>query len=143
MICYEIWLNEKKLFLVGHKDALALEATVSFHRENLEQFLNVVSVVWREGMEAKDCFWEAPRLGVGDQVRVKLVDSEAPSEPNYELPYGMRTPPPWGSEDARCSFCGAPKNDRKLLFEGPSVKICDACVAFYHRMVSKENASET
>lgn len=142
MLCYEIWLNGKLLHMIGHEDALALIADVTFHRKEKEQFLNLTAVVWQEGQEAKDCYWLAPRLTTGDEVRIRLVEAESPELPDDEIPYGVRKPPPWGSTDNHCSFCGAASSERKMLFDGYSVKICDACVEFNHRILTNEQSAK-
>src|SRR5512146_2135307 len=119
MLCFEIWVNGEKLLVAGHEDALTLCADVSFHRNNAEQFLGVNSIAWREGQRPKDFNWEAPNLGLGDEVRIKLVESDSPTPPQIEQPFGVRLPPPWGSNDAACSFCGGTAEERRILFEGP------------------------
>ena len=141
MLCYEIWLNGERLFVAGHKDAITLEARVLFHRKHTEQFLGVSSIVGLEGQRPKDFEWDTPLLGIGDEVRIKLVESDSPIPPQHELPFGVRLPPPWGDNDAGCSFCGGSAAERKMLFDGPSVRICDACIEFRHEIIANASSS--
>ena len=94
MLCLEIWVNGKKLLVAGHKDALILMADVMYHRADSKQWLNISAVAGREGIAPTDHMWEAPRLSVGDEVLIELVEAEAPSTATYETPYGMKMMPP-------------------------------------------------
>ena len=129
--------------VAGHPDALMLGTEVMFHREQAQSFLNVMCVVWHKGMDAKELMWETPRLQIGDEVLIKLVDGVVPDAANWEWPYGMRQPPPWGDDTAQCSFCGANPADRRAMFDGYKVRICAECVEFRHRIIHAPKGDAT
>ncbi len=53
-----------------------------------------------------------------------------------ETPYA-----PSEADVAYCSFCGKGKREVAVLVEGPSVFICDECVAAAHKIVQDEIAA--
>ena len=134
MICFEVWLNGKKIKTIGHKDALILNADIMFHRENKEQYLNLFSSVWRKEVEGKDLFWSTPNLSLGDEVIIKIVETDKPDFPDHEHMEGVKLPPPWGGDKNRCSFCGKTEDGVELLFDGLEAKICNECIEFKNRI---------
>lgn len=148
MRCLEIWLNGQRVKLIGHPDALMLAAEVAvwakYSSPGKAEFLQAHAIVWKEGTQAKDHLWDMPDISVGDEVLIRLVESEAPEPPTYDMvDYGIRLPPPLGDPSGCCSFCGAQASHRKKMFNGPKVRICDACVNFYRRFTDHEDPSST
>lgn len=141
MLCFEIWLNGKRLGVIGHNDALTLSAEVMFHNKNDSQFLGLSSITNPEGAEVKDCSWEAPQLGAGDEVLIKLVQSNTPMPPDHELLFAQRMPWPWGGNVEQCSFCGSEAAEGLGLFEGHDARICSQCIEFRHRIISGKATS--
>lgn len=136
MLCFEVWLNGKMLHVIGHKDALALMVDVLFHSKQDQQFLNLNAITVTEGPETKECFWEAPQIGAGDEVLIKLVESDSPQPPDHELLFAQRIMAwPWRSEKSQCSFCGAEADEEHVLFEGLDARICSKCIEFRHRII--------
>lgn len=145
MLCFEIWLNGKRLGVIGHKDAVALSAEVMFHNKSDSQFLGLSAITMPEGSHVKDCTWEAPQLGTGDEVLIKLVQLDTPMAPDHELLFAQRMPWPWGGKVNQCSFCGAEAAEGRVLFEGHGSRICSHCIEVRHRIISgeAENAANT
>ncbi len=136
MICFEVTVNGRRIALAGQVDALALSASVEYHRMHPDHYLNVNAVAWREGTRrSTDSTWETPLLIPGDEARVRIVEGEQADNPRWQETSGVRMPPPWGGGEERCSFCGGDRQHRKTIFDRPAVKICDGCVDCYHRIL--------
>jgi hypothetical protein len=138
MLCYEVWLNEKKLHVIGHKDAIALIADVTFLNKNDTQFIGLHAITHTDSTKSRECFWEAPQIGQGDEVRIKLVETDTPQAPDHEMLFGQGLTLPWSGEKTQCSFCGKAAAEGKALFEGFDARICENCIEFRHGIIAAE-----
>ena len=142
MLCFEIWLNGKMLHVIGHENAIALMADILFHNKHDSQFLNLSAITVAEGPDTKECVWEAPQIGLGDEVLIKLVESDSPQPPDHELLFAQRMAWPWRGEKSQCSFCGADADEEHVLFEGRDARICNKCIEFRHQAIVRSDGNQ-
>jgi hypothetical protein len=134
MLCFEVWLNGKMLHIIGHKDALTLNADVFFHRNNDTQFLGLNAITMTDASAAKDFIWDAPQISCGDEVLIKLVESNSPHPHDHELLFAQNQQLLLGGK-TQCSFCGAGPSDENILFDGVEARICASCIEYRHKII--------
>ena len=118
-----------------------LSAGVSKVLGNVDSFLSadaVYAIEDKTGLpKAKQAFWEAPKLHIGDEVSIVVVEIDKPSPATYHFDHGVKCPPYYEAKEGICSFCGATENEEPLVFERAKGKICASCVKFYSRLLEQ------
>jgi hypothetical protein len=118
MIGFKVSLNNNVLFTSAHQDAMYLSAGVSKVLGNVDSFLSADVIYAIEGKDelpkAKEAFWVAPKLHVGDEVSIVVVETDKPSPATYHCDHGVKCPPYYEAKEVICSFCGATENEELL-----------------------------
>ena len=88
MICFDIYLNGEKLCRAGFEDADVLTTMLSWARrdgEAHEMFLEAGGLRVQESGGNVHLRWlqDLP-VGVGDRIRIEIVESDSPDEPERE-----------------------------------------------------------
>lgn len=126
MLCYEIWVDEKRLCIAGHKDAVSLQASI-FATKGTDRPSMVVSAIIKSGDKAsEDARWAKTSLSIGSDVKIRVVDSLKPDVPETLAVFGARLHPN-GTSELFCSFCGRSENEDQPIIQGETANICLEC----------------
>jgi hypothetical protein len=134
MIGFKISLNNNILFTSAHPDSICLDASVTMDVSNtlLLSTFAAYKVETKEGsFEAKQAFWQAPRLKIEDEVSITIVEIDKPSSATAHLDYGVKHPLCFDGSIKNCDFCGEEETSNLVLFERSSGRICSSCVKHY------------
>ncbi len=130
MLCFEIYLNGKRVCRAGGKDMWHFHTAVSFLKEkNRPQFVvNGMNDPSGEPSKLTEfVHWvEESALKIGDDLQVRVVDSEEPEPYQVSHSYGTRTPAE-GEAEYFCSFCGKNARDVGMVID-PKANICHECL---------------
>jgi hypothetical protein len=85
MLCFEIEVNGETRFVVGHPEANVLSLIASFVRVRKELELSGGAMVTHSNDETEHLSWEPHQLRLGDEVVLRVVESEAGSEPKRSV----------------------------------------------------------
>lgn len=160
MRCLEVHVNGEKVCLAGRSRARQFHATVTCWNSSGVQ-VNTGGVRDLERGDVETYSWGKQDLKVGDDVRIVVVESEQPDDPietsrwnpGTQLAKAMERVRALGSrrKDAtraaagsalagtakpHCSFCGKGQNEVANLIAGPSVFICNECIAICNYMLA-------
>lgn len=135
MLCYEIRLNGEKLCVIGHEDALTLTAGVMHHRKMEPQFIGLNAITLTDDSKVRECIWNAPQIRAGDEISIKLVESDSPTPPDHELLFAQQQANLVAGK-TQCSFCGADESSGMRLFDGSEARICESCIEFRHKILA-------
>jgi|LakWasMet13_LOW5_FD_contig_21_329572_length_483_multi_3_in_0_out_0_1 hypothetical protein len=139
MIGFKVSLNNNVLFTAAHQDAMYISAGAGRTLGNDDTWLGadvIYAIESKDGLpKAKEAFWVAPKLHVGDEVLIVVVDTDKPSPATYKCDHGVKSLPYYDAKEGVCSFCGAAENEELLVFERAKGKICASCVKFYSRLL--------
>jgi hypothetical protein len=108
--------------------------------------------------DVETCSWGNQDLKVGDDVRIVVVESEQPDDPietsrwNPSNQLAKAALAKWrrlkdvtheaagsalaGTAELHCSFCGKGQNEVTKLIAGPTVFICNECIAICNYMLA-------
>lgn len=166
MYCLEVWVNEKKVAIVGRDNSQNYHATVTYWggRDAVEVSANGASHVKRNISETFT--WGKQNIASGDVVTIKVIDCKDPDGPievnkhdhtedmdeleakivemtakyriKAELEGKESLIESESSAGIFCSFCGKAKDDVKKMISGPSVFICSECVDVCNSIVEGE-----
>ena len=137
MLCFEILVNGKRKYTAGVADAEQLEARVETIGGSEEVVLSVTAFPASQRSYPYFANWGTISCAVGDEISVRLVDTNDPDIPKFSN-YGVGTPVDVKGEALLCSFCGKEKGEVKTLVAGPKAYICDECVALCSDIVADE-----
>jgi ClpX C4-type zinc finger protein len=105
--------------------------------------------------EVETCSWGKQDLKVGNDVRIVIVESEQPDDlietsrwnPKNQLAkikervralgkWRRRAAAPAATGKLHCSFCGKSQNEVTKLIAGPTVFICNECIAICNHILA-------
>jgi ClpX C4-type zinc finger len=129
MLCFEVQLNGKKKLLAGYENVSELGLSIETLEE--EGFLEVNAGIWNETSPAEYLFWDSFDLKIGDEVTIKLLDSNNPDPPTRisqdpEVPENAKTPRT--QRQMLCSSCKKSFRDVDNIIKMPGVILCNECI---------------
>jgi hypothetical protein len=135
MRCFEITKNGQCLAVAGSEAAPILDAGCHFDTVLGVGRFHVAGLLKPKQDTSELVIWADGDLKVGDELILRVVESEAPDRGRTDAVYGKGAAP----DDAKlsCSFCGKSKAEAKHLVAGPAVCICDDCVRESQDIISK------
>ncbi len=87
MVCFEIWVNGERLYTAGIGDFGGLSATLNWFQFRPEEYLAEQKtkelprlIIWGEA-DHKSFAWPEPRLKIGDEVTIRIVEGAVPDKP--------------------------------------------------------------
>ena len=163
MYCLELYVNDKKVALVGREKVENFHTTVTYWGER--DFVEVSTGGGR--FTKKNIFetfsWGNQNLSTGDTVTIKVIDYETPDNPieidEHNLEEGINDLDNKIVEMAAkyrvraelegtgflseeiipdvtcCSFCGKEKSEVVKMVSGPSINICNECVCICNDII--------
>ena len=92
MICFDVYINGEKVCRAGKEEMSVLDAIVNFcrqseHYENDEMWLSVGGLFEHSNARIHPRWIEHFDLKPGDEVSIRIVESEAADEPIEEVAY--------------------------------------------------------
>jgi hypothetical protein len=138
MKCFEVTINGKTICTAGIEDGV-LSAILSYAKRRIissegseDQALEInesldIRVGGLEDIEpgaSAHVEWLVQEISVGDEIRIKIIDSTTCDEPtSKEITY------------VECAFCGKKQSEVQKLIAGPSAHICNECVGNCFRAI--------
>lgn len=153
MIAFEVSLNGERLCTaaIGERGVLttivswvnakqeggAAEGVANLHVGGLA---DETHVRWVDGFE---------KLKIGDTLAVHIIETETgdppvekgPSQGERDRKNGTREVVDRSLGNLRCSFCNASEQNVRKLIAGPTVNICDQCVAVCVNLIERNDIS--
>jgi hypothetical protein len=130
MIAFEIFVNGNKICSAGVGDDGVLHSSLTLitrergNKQTVEGdaerlIFNVGGAVGSPHNASQHIRWPDQHLAVGDEVAIRIVETEAIDKPSEVL------------EPLRfeCGFCGKKQDEVDRIVGGPRGHICDQCVA--------------
>lgn len=139
MLCLEVSVNGERKTLAGVADAETLSAAIRSYPGLGESNVLVTGEVLPTGQPTAEAKWFSCPLKVGDEVSVRLVDSNDPSP--VQLGRVNPTNVATDSVPIICAFCGKPHTDVEAMIASTRAFICRACVMVLYELAT-EPASE-
>jgi hypothetical protein len=166
MYCLELWVNDKRVAIVGRENSQNYHATVTYwgRRDAVEVSANGSSDVKNNISETYT--WGKQNLASDDVVTIKVIDCKNPDSPievnkhdhtedmdeleakivemtaKYRVKAELEGKASILESDVPegiyCSFCGKAKDKVEKMISGPSVFICSECVDVCNSIVKGE-----
>jgi ClpX C4-type zinc finger len=127
MISFEIWIDNKKICIAGHEQAIVLHTSLALMPGGPNPHLSVTGSIQSQPNLIEENSWVSSSVPVGSEVLIKVVDSEIPTSPTkVNSAFGTRLHP--SHKELFCSFCARNQKDVEFMCEGMGGNICNECV---------------
>jgi ClpX C4-type zinc finger protein len=128
MRCFEVWLNGKRVALVGHPEAERISATLEATKEIDPVSLELLAELPAQAGSFAYASWESHDLVVGDKLELQVIDDDHPDVGSV-IKHGVGE---LVSDDAKvwplCSLCGKSYHDVHAMIRGQRAYVCDLCI---------------
>ncbi len=134
MLCLEVSVNGEKKTLAGTADAETVNAAIRIFPGLGQADVHVTGDIVPEDQPGAEATWLLTALKRGDEVTVRLVESDNPSPPLLG-----RTDPGAGATDSiprTCAFCSKPHTEVDAMIASTNAHICHGCVRVLYEMVT-------
>lgn len=141
MLCLEVRINGKKVAVVGHENMEVMRSTVVYHQSLSAPRFDSSITVRKDPKFVQDARWKDHLLEIGDEVCIRVIESDTPDSPDKIVSYGS----PLNSmddESIHCSFCGRNKHEVDLILKHPAANVCDKCVQELQVIVNEDKQSK-
>ncbi len=128
MISFEVWINGKIEFTVGFKGAEEFGVYLSHNPELHNDFasLEASGYAQSDAEFTDEIKWGNRSIRQGDEVIIKLVNSESPDEPSRTRQnIGLI---PDAKNAMLCSNCGKTHFQIERLIRAERITLCNECV---------------
>lgn len=126
MLCFEIQLNGKKKLLAGYEDLSELGLSIETLKE--KAYLEVNAGIYKETSSPDYLFWEGVDFQIGDELTIKLLDSDNPDLPTRISHDYNDDKEPRAQRQMLCSSCKQPFKERDKMIKMPGVILCNECI---------------
>ena len=137
MICLEVTINGERRTVAGVASAQTLYAEVCTYPELKDTWLQVDGEITPEDQPPADAHWLSAQLSVGDQVEIRIIESDQPSAPKV-----TRIEPTASASDAIpfvCAFCGKDHHQTEGMISSRKAMICRDCVCYLYEMITEDD----
>jgi len=126
MICFEVWVNDERACVAGAEKMRNMDASlITTNTINGAVFL--VSVDTEDSKSLKESGnWIGRELNINDEIKVKIVESEAPDKPKSVKSFGTKLDVT-GKKLIYCSFCGQSEEEAERIVAGFQANVCSEC----------------
>jgi len=138
VICLEVIVNGEPRVVAGTAAAETVTAKLCTYPELQQTWLRVTGDVVPEGQPPADADWLSAQLLVGDQVQIRVIDSDSPTAPKLS-----RIEPTATATDEipfACAFCGD-SQDKPGMVASRKAMICRDCIGYLYEMTSEDAAA--
>jgi hypothetical protein len=136
MLCYEVWVNGERRYLAGHNQMNSLQASLYATKLGGPYYLAVRAEVQSSESLKEDARWPFSPVKVGDEVRIKLLESESADQPEKMVSFGTKFHE--GEKILYCSFCGQNQEQAKRLVAGFGANVCSDCFKLLEEIFSEQ-----
>lgn len=126
MLCFEVQLNGEKKILAGYKGVSELGLSVETQED--EAFLEVNAGIWKTDSPADYLFWDGVDFKIGDEITIKLLDSNKPDPPTLISQDPANEEEPRNQRQMLCSSCKKSFRDVDKIIKMPGVILCNECI---------------
>ena len=134
MLCFEVLLNNEKQAIAGGEQAVHLVTDISKLPSESLPHIQIYGLLRTGEKLVEDAMWnERTKLQVGDEVRIKIIESDSPDEPIMMLKYGTYFDKR-SNKILYCSFCSSDEVSVGKIFEGVGGNICRNCASNFASM---------
>ena len=137
MICLEIIVNGERRTLAGAAAAQTISAEVCTYPELQQAWLQVHGEVMPEGQPEADADWLSTQLSVGDQVQIRLIETDEPVSP--QLTRVEPTAPASDEIPFVCGFCNKDATQTEGMVASRKAMICHACIRYLSDIVKEDD----
>lgn len=141
MLCFDILVNGKKVCTVGHKDMELIQSSILYHFAMPNPHMSSSIQLTTSDELTKNARWNTGYLKIGDEVCIRLIESNTPDSPDEIVPSSSRLHP-IPKKELFCSFCDRSENDVKRLLNHPAANVCDECVENLKNILDEEKKKE-
>jgi hypothetical protein len=126
MRCLEFLLNGKRLVMAGGPRTRSVDSLFYYFPRNGRGSFTVAGYADPLSTLSQRIFWADGDLKLGDEVVIKVVESENADSGQVKNEWGAEVSPEFSSQT--CLFCGKEKTQVRHLIVGNAGAICDGCV---------------
>ena len=126
MQCLEFLLNGKRLVMAGGLHARSVDSRFYYFPRTGRGSFTVAGYADPLSTLSQRIFWADGELKPGDEVVIKVVESESADSGEVKNEWGADVSPEFSSQT--CLFCGKEKTQVRHLIVANAGAICDGCV---------------
>jgi ClpX C4-type zinc finger protein len=127
MICYEVWVNGKRLCTAGAEKMRSIYASLIFPKQ-INRALFMVGVDTEPTKSLREnVFWVDRGLKLNDEIKIKIVERHTADKPKSVKSFGTKITAS-GKKKLSCSFCGKGEKQVPRLITGSGANVCSECV---------------
>jgi hypothetical protein len=126
MKCFEVVVNGEPPVVVGDVGAGLIAGSLVISSRGVGS-ATFSAYIETSPSASEHRTWLSRRLSIGDELRIRVVESATPSTPEVTAQFGEAV-----ESDApllACSMCRRKRDKVARLVSGGAVSICDECVA--------------
>ena len=124
MLCYEIWVNGKRVCVAGAENVRGVQATLILRNSAALFFVRADTEV--SNSLGESFTWLNREVARDDEVRINLVESETPDKPESTKFFGTKIDSE-GRKLVYCSFCGQSAKEAEKMVAGFAANVCSEC----------------
>jgi hypothetical protein len=137
VICLEVMVNGETRFIAGASTAQTLTAELCTYPELQQQaWLHVSAEVAPDDQPPADADWPTTQLSVGDQVQIRVIESDSPTPPNVRRI--EPTAPATDDIPFVCAFCGKTHLETQGMVASRKAMICRDCIGYLYEMTNED-----
>ncbi len=128
MLSFEVWINDKKEYTIGFENAEEFGVYLSCHPELQHDFASFEASGYApsENEYPDEIKWGTKSIRIGDEVKIKIIDTENPDLPSRTAQnIGLI---PETKHAMLCSNCGKTHLETKSLVRTERIALCNECV---------------
>ena len=133
MICFEVRINGIQKYIVGSDEAEEFTACV-YAAPKLKPphvAIDISGFIANVKEHPHELRWDDINLKVGDEINVKIIESDIPDKPKKTLyEHGVDN----SDEQAHsmlCSCCGKSQSETNRILRSSNVTLCEECVVSF------------
>ncbi len=150
MLCFEVYVNDKKVCTAGHEELDEITTLLSYRKDNESVKLSVNGeligndylrgyarwLIWVDNKRSQSI----RDLKIGDEVRIVINDDLNPDNPAF---YKSGKEESSSGTKKYCSFCSKERKETKILVhsEDKYTYICGECIVYFNKIIEDENIS--
>ena len=139
MICFEVIVNGEQRVVAGATSAETLTAELCTYPELQQTWLRVTGDLVPEGQPPADADWLTAQLLVGEQVQIRVIDTDSPTAP--KLTRIEPTAPATDDIPFVCAFCGKSPLETEGMVSSRKAMICHDCIDYLYEMTNEDAAA--
>lgn len=137
MICFEAWVNGELACVAGAEKMENIHASL-FYINTTNSAVFSVDVVTENSESLKESVkWIGRELNVNDEIKVKIVESEAPDKPQSVKSFGTKLDST-GKKHIHCSFCGQSEEEAERMVAGFQANVCSECFKLLEELFNEK-----